>query len=108
MRAHVEHLVAEYIARGLTPDAAREAARREFGPVTQLTEESRDARGVAWLANGWQDMPLRRAPDATDARLRRGRDSDHRARHRRHDGDVQRRLRRGAAAAAVSASPIGS
>jgi putative ABC transport system permease protein len=56
MRAHVEHLVAEYIARGLTPDAAREAARREFGPVTQLTEESRDARGVAWLANGWQDI----------------------------------------------------
>jgi len=56
MRAHVEHLVAEYIARGLTPDAAREAARREFGPVTQLTEESRDARGVVWLANGWQDV----------------------------------------------------
>ena len=24
--------------------------------VTQLTEESRDARGVAWLANGWQDI----------------------------------------------------
>ena len=42
--------------RGLTPEAAREAARREFGPVTQLVEESRDARGVAWLANGWQDL----------------------------------------------------
>jgi len=56
MRAHFEHLVADYTARGLTPDAARDAARREFGPVTQLTEESRDARGVAWLANGWQDI----------------------------------------------------
>src|SRR5580765_4494340 len=56
MRAHLEHLVAGHIARGLAPEAAREAARREFGPVTQLAEESRDARGVAWLANGWQDI----------------------------------------------------
>src|SRR5436190_11614661 len=56
MRAHFEHLVAGHIARGLTPEAARGAARREFGPLTQLAEESRDARGVAWLANGWQDI----------------------------------------------------
>jgi len=56
MRSHLDHLVAEYIARGLTPDAARDAARREFGPVTQLTEASRDARGVTWFRNGWQDI----------------------------------------------------
>jgi putative ABC transport system permease protein len=56
MRTHLEHLVAGHIARGLTPEAAREAAQREFGPLTQLAEESRDARGVAWLANGWQDI----------------------------------------------------
>src|SRR5438128_100553 len=55
MREHLEHLVEEYVARGMTPDAARAAARREFGPVTQLMEESRDARGVAWIANAWQD-----------------------------------------------------
>jgi putative ABC transport system permease protein len=56
IRAHLEHLVAGHIARGLTPEAAREIARREFGPVTQVAEESRDARGVAWLVNGWQDI----------------------------------------------------
>src|SRR5262245_33294080 len=56
MREHLDHLTAENIARGMTPDAARDAARREFGPVTQLTEESRDARGVMWIVNGWQDV----------------------------------------------------
>src|SRR4051812_39193887 len=45
----------EHLARGMTLDAARDAARREFGPVPQLMEESREARGVAWIANAWQD-----------------------------------------------------
>ena len=51
-----ERLAQEHIARGMTPEAAREAARREFGPVTQLVEESRDARGVMWIVNGWHDV----------------------------------------------------
>ena len=55
MHAHLDHLVDENIARGMTPDAARAAARREFGPVTQLVEESRDARGVSWLVNAAHD-----------------------------------------------------
>src|SRR5882672_888286 len=67
MRAHLEHLVEENIARGMTLSAAREAARREFGPVTQLMEESRDARGVAFLFALAQDMKygvrlMRRTP----------------------------------------------
>src|SRR5882724_5934355 len=56
MRAHLEQLTQEHVARGMTVEEAREAARRTFGPVTQLVEESRDARGVMWIANGWQDM----------------------------------------------------
>jgi putative ABC transport system permease protein len=56
MRDHLQCLVDQNLARGMTLDAAREAARREFGPLMQLAEESRDARGVAWLANGWQDI----------------------------------------------------
>jgi len=56
MRAHLEQLTQEHVARGMTPQAAREAARLAFGPVTQLVEESRDARGIMWIANGWQDM----------------------------------------------------
>src|SRR5689334_2762748 len=56
MRDHFEHLVEQYVARGMTPGAARDAARCEFGPVTQLVEESRDARGVTGLSNAWQDL----------------------------------------------------
>ena len=67
MREHLQHLIDENLARGMTLDAARDAARREFGPVTQLVEESRDARGVMWLANAWHDVQygmrlMRRAP----------------------------------------------
>jgi putative ABC transport system permease protein len=32
------------------------AAQREFGPVTQIVEESRDARGVMWVSNAWNDL----------------------------------------------------
>ena len=56
MEGHLERLVQEHIARGLSPEAARAAARREFGPVTQLIEQSRDARGVAVLATLAQDL----------------------------------------------------
>jgi len=55
MREHLERLAQEHIERGMTPEAARAAARRDFGPVTQLVEESRDARGVMWIVNAWQD-----------------------------------------------------
>jgi len=56
MREHFERLVDEHVERGMSPVAARAAARREFGPVTQLIEESREARGVAWVLNLWQDI----------------------------------------------------
>src|SRR5262249_6847347 len=42
MREHLERLVEQNLARGMTAAAARAAAQREFGPVTQLVEESRD------------------------------------------------------------------
>jgi putative ABC transport system permease protein len=67
MRDHLDHLAAAHVDRGMTPEAARAAARREFGPVPQLMDESRDARGVAWIANAAQDMKygvrmLKRSP----------------------------------------------
>src|SRR5262245_59600439 len=67
MREHVDHLVEENVARGMTLDHARAAARREFGPVTQLTEESRDARGISWLSTAMNDVRygarlMRRSP----------------------------------------------
>jgi putative ABC transport system permease protein len=56
MQDHLQHLVEEHVARGMTIEQARRAARREFGPFTQLVEEARDARGVSWAANALQDM----------------------------------------------------
>jgi hypothetical protein len=65
LQAHLDHLVEENLARGMTPDAARAAARREFGPVTQIVEESRDARGVLWV-------PTPERPELRRAAMRRG------------------------------------
>jgi putative ABC transport system permease protein len=67
MRGHLERLVDENIARGMTPAEARRAARLEFGPVTQLMEDARDARGVAVLVTLAQDITfgvrlMRRTP----------------------------------------------
>src|SRR3954471_3285722 len=74
MQAHLDRLVQEHLAHGMTAEAAREAARHEFGPVTQLTEESRDARGVMWILDAWQDMQygvrlLTRAPGFATAAI---------------------------------------
>src|SRR5438132_7789746 len=67
MSAHLEHLVDEHIAGGMTPEAARAAARREFGSTALLMDESREARGVARLADAWTDVRygarlMRRSP----------------------------------------------
>jgi putative ABC transport system permease protein len=74
MRDHLDHLVSEYIARGMTPDAARAAAHREFGPMFPPMEASRDARGVAWIANLAADTRygarlLRRTPGFASAAI---------------------------------------
>ena len=74
MREHLDRLVAEHVARGMTLDAARAAAAREFGPVTQLVEQSRDARGVMWIVNALQDCRygvrlMRRSPGFAAAAL---------------------------------------
>ena len=49
MAGHVERATARLEARGLSPDAARRQALREFGNVTWLQEEARFARGTRWL-----------------------------------------------------------
>ena len=45
MAAHLERAAARLERSGLSPDAARAAARREFGNLAAITEEARDARG---------------------------------------------------------------
>ncbi len=56
IREHLAHLIEQNLARGMSPEDAPQAARREFGPVTQVVEESREARGVAWVTNALQDL----------------------------------------------------
>ncbi|MBZ5585931.1 MAG: ABC transporter permease [Acidobacteriia bacterium] len=53
---HLAMLEEEFRARGMSPDQARLAARREFGGVTQMQEAYRDRRGVPWLETSLRDV----------------------------------------------------
>ena len=49
MRQHLERATERYLSRGMSLDEARLAARKEFGNLTALEEEGRDARGARWI-----------------------------------------------------------
>ena len=48
---HLEEKTERYIADGMTPEAARRAARIELGGVEQVKEKLREVRAGAWLEN---------------------------------------------------------
>jgi predicted permease len=56
LRTHLELLERENIRRGMNPDEARYAARREFGGVEQTKEAHREQRGLPFLDTLWQDL----------------------------------------------------
>ena len=65
--AHLSLLAADYQRRGLSPADALAAARRHFGPITQLHETYRDQRRLPFLDSFAQDLnyavrQLRRNP----------------------------------------------
>jgi len=67
MRFHLDHLIEEGIAQGLSPDEARNAALRTMGGLEQRKEEARDMRRVRWLTDLFDDVryagrSLRRVP----------------------------------------------
>ena len=67
MDAHLARAAERFVSRGMSPDDARLAARREFGNVAVIQEESRDARGGRFLDDAAQDVRyalrvLRKAP----------------------------------------------
>jgi putative ABC transport system permease protein len=63
-----------HVRRGLRPADARVAALRQFGGITQMTEEYRDQRSLPWLEMFLRDAryairSLRRTPGFTAATL---------------------------------------
>jgi putative ABC transport system permease protein len=56
LRLHIEQQTEQNIRLGMNPEEARHAALRAFGGVEQAKERSRDALGVRWLEEIWQDL----------------------------------------------------
>ena len=56
LRAHLDALAEENVRRGMTPEDARFAARREFGGVEQTKELYRERRGLPFLDTLLQDL----------------------------------------------------
>jgi macrolide transport system ATP-binding/permease protein len=72
VRFHVERQIAENIARGSTPEQAREAAHRAMIGIEQRKEECRDARRVSAVDElrrnvGFGLRRIRRTPGLTSA-----------------------------------------
>jgi putative ABC transport system permease protein len=68
--AHLELAERDAMARGLSPEEARRAARRRFGGIDQMKEEHRDQRSFRWIETLLRDLryglaALRRAPGFT-------------------------------------------
>ena len=55
MEGHLELLAQENMQRGMTPEAAKRAARIRLGDVTQLKETNRELRGLPILETFLQD-----------------------------------------------------
>ena len=55
LRFHLENLIQENIAKGIPPEEAHYAARRELGGVEQIKEECRDMRRTDYVENLVQD-----------------------------------------------------
>src|SRR5215471_7919937 len=56
LRYHIEQQTEQNVRLGMRPEEARRAALKSFGGVEQAKERSRDARGVRWIEDSWQDL----------------------------------------------------
>src|SRR5688572_17236358 len=56
LRFHLEREVEQNIKAGIRPPEAELAALRSFGGVELAREECRDARGVRYIEEFWQDI----------------------------------------------------
>jgi predicted permease len=55
LRFHLDQQVTTYIRSGMDPTAAARRARIEFGGLSQIKEETRQAHGVQWLDDALTD-----------------------------------------------------
>ncbi|HXE10588.1 MAG TPA: ABC transporter permease [Bryobacteraceae bacterium] len=70
IRGHLQLAEQDAVLRGLSPEEARQEARRAFGGIEQMKEAHRDRRGVRWMEVLLKDFryglaSLRRAPGFT-------------------------------------------
>ncbi len=56
LRFHLEREVEKHRQAGLPPEEAERRARAAFGSVSGYKDDSRDARGLAWLETTLQDL----------------------------------------------------
>ncbi|HVH86710.1 MAG TPA: ABC transporter permease [Terriglobales bacterium] len=56
LQYHIEQLVDENLAQGMTPEDARRAALISIGGVEQCREKCRDTQRVRWIEDLWQDL----------------------------------------------------
>lgn len=56
IQGHLDEQIAENLAGGMSPDEARRAALRVFGPVASIEEQCRDTRRVSVLQNLGRDL----------------------------------------------------
>src|SRR5262245_40312466 len=56
LRYHIERQIEEHIAKGMTPEDARDAALRAMGGVERRKEECRDIRRVNFIEDLAQDL----------------------------------------------------
>ena len=58
MQTHLDLLAAAHVRSGLSAEAARDAARRDFGGIDQVKERHRDRRGFPLLTGALSRHPL--------------------------------------------------
>ncbi len=56
LHAHIDLAIAEKIKAGMSPEAARNAALRAFGGITQTRETYRAQRGLPWIEHMVRDV----------------------------------------------------